>query len=143
MALDPISSILDIGGKVIDKIFPDKNEALKAKTQLLTMQQAGELDELKTVLEVFVAEAKSTDPWTSRARPSFFYVMYIMILFGIPMGVLCVFNPSAAIQIATGMKAWLAAIPDTLWAVFGAGFSVYTVTRSVFDKRVSNGKYGK
>lgn len=135
MALDPISAVLDVGGKILDKIFPDKNEALKAKTQLMGMQQAGELDELKAVLEVFVAEAKSSDPWTSRARPSFFYVMYIMILFGIPMGVLSVFNPQAAIQIATGLKAWLAAIPDTLWAVFGAGFSVYTVTRSVYDKR--------
>lgn len=136
MALDPLTAILNIGGSIIDKIFPDKTEAEKAKVQLMQMQQQGNLDELKTKLEVFVAEAKSSDPWTSRARPSFFYVMYIMILFGIPMGILSVFNPTAAMQIAAGLKAWLASIPDTLWAVFGAGFSVYTVTRSVYDKRV-------
>lgn len=135
MALDPITAILDVGGKIIDKIFPDKTEAEKAKVQLLAMQQAGDLDALKTTLEVFVAEAKSADPWTSRARPSFFYVMYIMILFGIPMGILSVFSPASATQIANGLKAWLSAIPDTLWGVFGAGFSVYTVSRSYWDKR--------
>lgn len=138
MALDPLTAILDVGGKIIDKIFPDKTEAEKAKVQLLMMQQAGDLDSLKTTLEVFVAEAKSADPWTSRARPSFFYVMYIMILFGIPMGILSVVNPAAAIQIAAGMRAWLSSIPDTLWGVFGAGFSVYTVSRSYWDKK--NGK---
>ena len=135
MSLDPLTAILDVGGKIIDKIFPDKTEAEKAKVQLLAMQQAGDLDALKTTLEVFVAEAKSADPWTSRARPSFFYVMYIMILFGLPMGVLSVFSSDSAIQIAAGLRAWLSAIPDTLWGVFGAGFSVYTVSRSYWDKK--------
>jgi 4-amino-4-deoxy-L-arabinose transferase-like glycosyltransferase len=63
--------------------------------------------------------------------------MYIMILAGIPMGILTVFNPQAAATIATGMKSWLSAIPSDLWYVFGAGFSVYTVARSRWDKQRS------
>jgi hypothetical protein len=27
-----------------------------------------------------LAEAESPDPWTSRARPSFLYVMYVLLL---------------------------------------------------------------
>ncbi len=135
MAFDPLSAILEVGGKVLDKIFPDKTEAEKAKFKMFELAQQGELQLSMQAFEVFIAEAKSADPWTSRARPSFFYVMYVMILFGIPMGILSVFRPDMAVQVANGMKAWLGAIPDMLWGVFGAGFSVYTVSRSVWDKK--------
>lgn len=140
MAFDPLTAALTLGGSIIDKIFPDKTKADEAKTELAKLQIAGGLQEVTQAFEVFIAEAKSTDKWTSRARPSFFYVMYIMILFALPMGILSVFEPQAATQIAEGMKAWLAAIPSSLWAVFGAGFSVYTVARSVWDKPKTNGK---
>ena len=137
MALDPITAVLDVGGKIIDKIFPDKTEAEKAKVELAKAQMNGGLDELKTLLQPFLAETQSSDKWTSRARPSFFYVMYILILTGIPMGILTVFNPTAAATVAAGMKGWLGAIPSDLWYVFGAGFSVYTVARSRWDKQPS------
>ncbi len=135
MAFEPLTAILDVGGKIIDKIFPDKTEAEKAKAKLIELQIQGELHLATQSFEVAIAEAKSADKWTSRARPSFFYVMYIMILFSLPMGILSVFSPNAATQISGGMKAFLGAIPDALWAVFGAGFSVYTVSRSVWDKK--------
>lgn len=134
---NPISSVLDFGGKIIDKIFPDKTEAEKAKVALAKAQMDGELEEFKALLAPFLAEAQSTDKWTSRARPSFFYVMYTLILTGIPMGILSVFDPQAAMTIANGLKSWLSAIPSDLWYVFGAGFSVYTVARSRWDKRGS------
>jgi hypothetical protein len=137
MALDPVTAILNVGSQIIDKIFPDKTEAEKAKVELAKAQMNGSLDELKVLLQPFLAETQSSDKWTSRARPSFFYVMYIMILAGIPMGILTVFNPQAAATIATGMKSWLSAIPSDLWYVFGAGFSVYTVARSRWDKQRS------
>ena len=74
------------------------------------------------------------DPWTSRARPTFMYVIYLMILSAIPMGVVAAFDPTMATAIATGMQAWLAAIPDGLWATFGIGYSGYSVARSI-DKK--------
>ena len=85
-------------------------------------------------MSVMLAEAKSKDPWTSRARPSFMYVIYIMILFAIPMGILSAFNPEMAAQVAEGMKSWLSSIPDGLWATFGIGYTGYSVARS-WDKR--------
>jgi hypothetical protein len=99
------------------------------------MAQDGELKELEISMSAIVAEARSSDPWTSRARPSFLYVMYVMILTALPMGVLSVFRPDMAVQIAEGVKAWLTAIPDQLWWLFGAGYLGYTGVRSFVDKR--------
>lgn len=141
MALDPITAVLDIGGKIIDKLFPDKTEADKAKLELAKMQVTGELNQLGQLLEYFIAEAKSSDKWTSRARPSFFYVMYVYILWAIPMGILSIFSPESATKVAEGMGAWLRAVPKEMWGIFGAGFSIYTVARSYWDKRI-NGKGG-
>ena len=135
MAFDPLTAALSLGEKVIDKIFPDPAQRDQAKLEMLKMQQSGELDTVKIQMSAIIAEAQSADPWTSRARPSFLYVMYVMILASIPVGVLSVFKPDAAVQIANGMKAWLAAVPDTLWAVFGVGYTGYTVARSAWDKK--------
>lgn len=130
LGLPVIDGILDIGGKLIDKVWPDPVEREKAKAQLLQMQQNGELKELETRMSAIIAEANSKDPWTSRARPSFLYVIYAMILAAIPMGVLHAFNPELATGIADGMKAWLTAIPGELWTLFGAGYLGYSHFRS-------------
>ena len=135
MAFDPLTAAFTMGTKIIDKIFPDKVEAEKAKIQLLGMQQDGKLKEIEIQLSAIIAEAKSADPWTSRARPSFLYCIYLLILMSIPMGILSVFRPEAAVQVAAGMKAWLAAIPDMLWGIFGTGYLGYTVARSACDKK--------
>jgi hypothetical protein len=39
----PIGALLDIGGKILDKVFPDPAQAEQAKLKLLEMQQSGEL----------------------------------------------------------------------------------------------------
>ena len=59
---------------------------------------------IEAQLQAIVAEANSADPWTSRARPSFLYVMYILLLTALPMGLLSAFHPAAAKDIAAGMK---------------------------------------
>lgn len=135
MSFDPLSAALDIGGKLIDRLWPDPEQRDAAKLQLAKMQMDGELKEMEAQMAAIIAEAKSADPWTSRARPSFMYVMYVLILAAVPMGVLSVFSPSAAVQIAAGMKAWLAAVPDMLWGVFGTGYLGYTAARSIWDKK--------
>ena len=91
MILEALGGVLGIGSKIIDKIWPDKIEAEKAKIRLLEMQQNGEFRELEERMKAIVTEASSNDPWTSRARPSFMYVMYLMILTAIPMGFLFAF----------------------------------------------------
>lgn len=139
MSFDPMTAALDIGGKLIDRLWPDPTERAKAKQQLAQMQMDGDLRELEVRMSAIIAEAKSSDPWTSRARPSFLYVMYIMILAAIPMGVLSVFSPTTATTIAEGMKSWLTAVPDTLWGVFGVGYTGYTAARSIWDKKQIKG----
>ena len=129
-----VSSIFDIGGKILDKFFPDPAERARKEIELLQMQQTGELKELETRMSAILAEANSEDPWTSRARPSFLYVIYVMILMAIPMGVLSAFEPQMADAIASGMQKWLAAIPEDLYVLFGIGYVGYAGART-WEKR--------
>jgi hypothetical protein len=39
----PLGALFDIGGKILDKVFPDPAQAEQAKLKLLEMQQNGEL----------------------------------------------------------------------------------------------------
>ena len=130
----PIAALIPAVGKILDKIIPDPAQREAAKLELLKQQQAGNIQEVEAQLSAIIAEAKSDDPWTSRARPSFLYVVYIMILTSIPMGLITVFSPETATAITEGMKAWLAAIPEEVWMLFGAGYLGYTGARSL-DKR--------
>ena len=92
------------------------------------MQQL-ELAEINSRLSAIVAEANARDPWTSRARPSFLYVMYILLLTALPMGLLAMFSPGRAAAIAAGMNAYLAGLPEPLYALFGTGYLGYTAAR--------------
>ncbi len=120
--IGPIASI-------IDKVIPDKEARDRAKLELLRMEGAQELQMIEARMSAIIAEAHSSDPWTSRARPSFLYVMYVMLLFAIPMGILAAFRPDAARDIATGMNAYLNGLPEPLYALFGTGYLGYTAAR--------------
>ncbi len=130
--MDPItiSGIFSIGTKLIDKLFPDPEQKAKAQLELLRMQQSGDLDEMKTQLSAIIAEAQSSDPWTSRARPSFLYVVYVLLLWSIPMGVLTIFRPEAAAAFTTGFKDWMLAIPEPVLTLFGVVMTGYVAGRS-------------
>ena len=116
-------------GKLLDKIIPDPQMRDRAKLELIQLQGSQELETLKTQLSAILSESQSRDPWTSRARASFLYVMYVMILWAIPMGLVAAFAPNVAKGISTGMNAYLAGIPEPLWALFGTGYLGYTVAR--------------
>ncbi len=120
--INPITSI-------IDKIIPDPDARAKAKLELIKLQGSQELQAVETRIATILAEAKSADPWTSRARPSFLYVMYAMILWAIPMGVIASIRPETAFAIANGMNAYLSGLPEPLYALFGTGYLGYTVAR--------------
>lgn len=113
----------------LDRIFPDPAEAAKAKAALMQAEQQGQLDAAKAQLSAIIAEAQSPDPWTSRARPSFLYVMYVLLLWSIPMGIVSAFHPDTAQAIIAGMTGYLRAIPDSLYGLFGTGYLGYTAAR--------------
>lgn len=114
---------------IIDKIIPDKAVRERAKLELLTLQGSQEMALIEARLSAIVAEAQSPDPWTSRARPSFLYVMYALILLSVPMGIVAAFDPVTARAIGSGMTGYLGALPDSLYALFGTGYLGYTAAR--------------
>lgn len=67
--------------------------------------------------------------WTSRARPTFLYVMYLMILAALPLGALAAFAPGAAARVTAAIGAYLSAIPDAMWTLFATGYLGYTAAR--------------
>ena len=125
-----IEGIIGPVAKLIDKIIPDPEARDRAKLELLKLQGGQEMEQIKTQLSAIVAEAQSSDPWTSRARPSFLYVMYALLLWAIPMGLIAAARPEMAADIARGMNAYLAGIPEPLYALFGTGYLGYTAARS-------------
>ena len=124
-----LSTLIGPVTKIIDKIIPDKEARDRAKLELLKLEGSQELEEVRVQLSAILAEAKSPDPWTSRARPSFLYVMYLLLLWSVPMGLLAAFRPEAARDIAIGMNAYLSGIPEPLYALFGTGYLGYTAAR--------------
>ena len=67
MKFDPVSLLLEVGGKVIDRLWPDPAQASAAKLELAKMQETGELarmadatENLKAVLSD-VASARDRD----------------------------------------------------------------------------------
>ena len=124
-----IGSLIAPLASILDRVVPDKAAREAAKLELLRLEGSQELASVQARLAAIVAEANSADPWTSRARPSFLYVMYAMILWAVPMGVLSAFDAPRASAIAAGMNAYLNGLPEPLYALFGTGYLGYTVAR--------------
>lgn len=125
-----IDGLISPIAKLIDKIIPDPEARDRAKLELLKLQGSQEMETIRTQMSAIVAEANSADPWTSRARPSFLYVMYTLLLWAIPMGLIAAVRPEMAQSIAAGMNAYLNGIPEPLYALFGTGYLGYTAARS-------------
>jgi hypothetical protein len=118
---------------LIDKLFTSDEERLEAKRKLVQLEQEGELDGLRVSLAAILAEAESADPWTSRARPTFLYVIYALILLCVLGAILGIWWPAHVATAADNLGNLLNAIPESLWWLFGAGYLGYTGARS-FDK---------
>ncbi|MFL6787435.1 MAG: holin family protein [Sphingomicrobium sp.] len=125
-----IEAIVGPVSKLLDKLIPDPEARDRAKLELIRLQGDQEMASIGQQMQAIVAEAQSADPWTSRARPSFLYVMYAMILWAIPMGLIAALNPSMAIGIGNGMTAYLRGLPEELYALFGTGYLGYTAART-------------
>lgn len=127
---DAISAVAGLGETIVKTIWPNPTEAANAQAMVIQAQVDATVKQLQATQAVMLAEASSSDPWTSRARPSFMYVMYACILSAIPMGVLFAISPEIANRIATGFGAWLNAIPESMWQLFGVGYLGYAGART-------------
>lgn len=79
-----IPAVADLLGKLI----PDPQARADAQVKLAQLAQAGELAQLDAAVKlagqqaaINEAEAKSSDPYTSRARPTIIYVMGAALAF--------------------------------------------------------------
>ena len=125
-----IQAIIGPVSKLLDKIIPDPQARDRAKLELLKLEGDQEAATIAVQMQAIVAEAQSSDPWTSRARPSFLYVMYTLILWAIPMGLIAAADPKMALGIGTGMTSYLRGLPEELYALFGTGYLGYTAART-------------
>ncbi len=143
--MGPISlANLDVGG-----VLTGAGEFLKALRAAITGKEpldatkAAELamkaQELEAQLEttklsIAVAEASSQDKWTSRARPSFMYVFYALLISLIIIApIIGVFFPAEMAQFYVNVKAGFEAVPEAMWWTFSAGYLGYAGVRG-FEK---------
>lgn len=116
-----VGSVLEFGGKLIDKLFPSKEEADKAKLQLLELEQKGELTELVGRQEIVKTEAGSVHWLTATWRP------ITMLCF-----VAVVVNNYILVPylMAFGVSLPVITMPTNLWDVIELGLGGYVIGRS-------------
>ena len=86
-----IDAILNIGGKILDKVFPDPVQAEQAKLKLLEMQQTGELAQIAadTAEQQELTKRQqadmASDSWLSKnIRPgTLVFILFVYTTFGI------------------------------------------------------------
>lgn len=119
--------------KLVDRILPDEPARAAAKLELMKTENQQLLSEMKESLSAIITEASSADPWTSRARPSFLYVMYAVIILCFFGAIIGIWYPAETQLAAGNVSALFKAIPTDLYHLFGLGYLGYTGARS-FDK---------
>lgn len=72
----PLTALLDVGGKLIDKLIPDPEAKAKAQAELVKMQQDGELAKMANDTKLFETEQNNltdrlkadmgSDSWLSK-----------------------------------------------------------------------------
>ena len=125
-----LEAIVGPVSRLLDKIIPDPEARDRAKLELIKLQGDQEMQAIGAQMQAIVAEAQSPDAWTSRARPSFLYVMYALILWAIPMGLIAAVDPKLALGIGNGMASYLRGPPEELYMLFGTGYLGYTAART-------------
>ena len=68
--LTGLGSLFDFGGKIIERLWPDKAQADAAKLELFRLQQSGELQAMQVEAGIVMAQIKVNE--TEAAHPSLF-----------------------------------------------------------------------
>lgn len=122
MSLNPLDSAFNFGSTLLDKFFPDKDAANKAKLMLLEMKQNGELSKLQTSAGIVTAEAKSDHWLAANWRP------ITMLTFVFIIANNYILYPYLALFFEEAPKL---EIPPDMWALLKIGLGGYVVGRSV------------
>ena len=120
---------------VVRRIFPDPLEQEKVRMVILELQLNGELEKIAAQSNIIIAEAQSQDKWTSRARPSFMYVFYAILIMLMVGAIVSVWHPNEVRTAAETFKELFAGIPEPMWWTFTAGYLGYTGARTLEKRR--------
>jgi len=86
MPFDPISTVLDIGGKILDRVIPDNNARQAAKDELAKAINDQDFQLTMAQIQVNLEEAKSDSFFKSGWRPAtawvcaFAFALHFVIL---------------------------------------------------------------
>jgi hypothetical protein len=111
LSLDPVTAVADVVGSLIERFIPDPAQQQQAKLAFAQMQQASQLGQLA----VDQAEAASSDPFTSRARPFIIWVCGFALLWTFLVAPAVLF----ACQFLGHPVPKLPAVDDHLWELMG------------------------
>ena len=119
--MNPLA-ILEFGSTLLDKFFPDKDEAAKAKLHLLEMQQNGELSKLQIRAGIITSESKSEHFIVAAWRPIlmlvFTFIIFNNYVLAPYMGL--IFSVDISLE-----------IPDNMWDLLKLGIGGYVTSRGV------------
>ena len=115
-SFDPITAALDIGGKIIDRLWPDPTQRDQARLALMEMAQRGELAEITGRAEIVKAEAASEHWLAANWRP------ILMLTFGALIVARWFGWAAPNLTEAEYLK---------LWSIVEVGIGGYVVGRSV------------
>lgn len=70
MSFDPATALLDIGAKLVDRLFPDPAKKSEAMLKLMELQQSGDLAAIASQTQINQIEAASPKLFVSGWRPA-------------------------------------------------------------------------
>jgi len=104
----------------------DANKA--AELALKVQELEGSIEQAR--ISIMVAEASSSDKWTSRARPGFLYLFYlVVIVLALAAPFMGIFFPTQMSQFYINVKAGFEAVPEAMWWTFTTGYLGYVGAR--------------
>jgi hypothetical protein len=93
-----LGPVFELGGKIIDRLFPDPAQKAAAELELLKLTQSGDLQTVLAQLEINAKEAQSGSVFVSGARP------FIMWICGLGLAYATLMQP-ALVWLST-IKGW-------------------------------------
>jgi hypothetical protein len=127
--MNPLA-ILNFGSTLLDKFFPDKDAAAKAKLELLGMQSSGELAKLQASAGIITAESQSEHFLVAAWRP------ITMLVFVFIIANNYIIYPYLSLFFDNAPKL---DIPPSMWDLLKIGIGGYTLGRTV-EKSVKSYK---
>jgi len=88
----PLTALLDVGGKLIDKLIPDPEAKAKAQAELVKMQQDGELAKMANETKLFeiananTADARDMQKTNKSKMPAFLSIITVVGFFSLLLG---------------------------------------------------------